>query len=303
MNRYAVIDLGTNTFHILIAEPKKNGFKVLYKERRFVRLAENGIEQIGAIAYQRGLQAMLHFSEVLKEYNAQEISAFGTAALRTADNGQQFIEEVLEQTGISVQLISGDREAAFIHKGVMQSLPTIEGYLLIMDIGGGSVEFILCNQSKVFWAQSFPIGVAVLFHHFKHSNPATSSELSDIESYLTQVLTPLREVVLQYPVHFLVGASGTFDVLEKNLPNIEKSKTHTVLAIEDYLNYHNLLIGSTLEERLQMEGIPNLRAELLIVAFVLIRYVFSLLPDNQLFYVSDYAMKEGILSEMMAQQR
>ena len=299
MNHYAVIDLGTNTFHLLIAFPAKSGFKVLYKERRFVKLAENGIEYIGEIPYQRGLNAIHHFNNILKEHQVQEVRAFGTAALRTASNGQQFIEEVQQQTGIVVQLISGDREAALIHKGVVQALPTIAENILIMDIGGGSVEFIISNQAHVFWAQSFSIGVAVLFNQFKHSDPATYSEVKAIENYLASMLLPLKEALTQIETHFLVGASGTFDVLENNLPHLEKGKKYVSLSVNDYTTYYEQLVKTTLEERLQIDGIPNLRAEMLIVAFILVKYVFSLLPSSQRFYVSDYAMKEGILAEMM----
>ncbi|NJK83906.1 MAG: hypothetical protein HC912_08960 [Saprospiraceae bacterium] len=152
MNRYAVIDLGTNTFHLLIVEQNR---QKLYQERQFVKLAENGIEHISAAPFQRGIETMLHFHRVLKKFDVQQVQAFGTAALRTAHNGSAFIEEVEEATGIEIQLISGEREAALIQKGVAQAIPATDAHSLIMDIGGGSVEFILANQHEVFWAQSF----------------------------------------------------------------------------------------------------------------------------------------------------
>ncbi|NJL74031.1 MAG: hypothetical protein HC892_02270 [Saprospiraceae bacterium] len=139
----------------------------------------------------------------------------------------------------------------------------------------------------------------MLFHQFKHSNPATDSEIKFIESYLALMLLPLKEALTQIETHFLVGASGTFDVLENNLPHLEKGKKYVCLSVNDYDNYYQQLVKTTLEERLQMEGIPNLRAEMLVVAFILVKYVFSLLPNSQRFYISDYAMKEGILAEMM----
>ena len=164
MKKYGVIDLGTNTFHLLIIETDDtDAFREIYREQHFVKLAEDGIGTIGAAPYARALKVMQDFEEVLDKQQVSGLCAFGTAALRTARNGQAFIEEVKTLTGIEVELITGDREAELIHKGVLQAVPFSSECWLIMDIGGGSVEFIIADKNEMYWAQSFPIGVAVLF--------------------------------------------------------------------------------------------------------------------------------------------
>ena len=145
LNRYAIIDLGTNTFHLLVAEQQlDNSFKELYRKRYFVKLAEEGIETIGQASLQRGLVALQHFRQVIDELQVKKVKAIGTAALRTATNGPAFVQQVKEDFAISIELITGSQEAAYIHQGVAMAVPFQEENYLLMDIGGGSVEFIIC---------------------------------------------------------------------------------------------------------------------------------------------------------------
>ena len=110
--RLGVVDLGTNTFHLLIAEPNgQGGFRELFRYRQFVKLAEEGIQVIGDTPFQRGLLALEGIKAKLDEYGVDRVRAFGTAALRTASNGSEFIRQVRSNTGIEIQLISGDEEA------------------------------------------------------------------------------------------------------------------------------------------------------------------------------------------------
>lgn len=184
MNTFAVIDLGTNTFHLLIVEDNGDGsFRELYRKQHFVKLAEEGIQTIGAAAFARGLDVMESFNITLDEYKVNQLTAFGTAALRTASNGQDFVNQVKEKNGIEIELISGDREAVLIHKGVLQAVPFTSERMLIMDIGGGSVEFIIADKNQVYWAQSFPIGVAVLYKNFHQNNPITNTEIQATQAF------------------------------------------------------------------------------------------------------------------------
>ena len=170
--KYAVIDLGRNTFHLLIIDSSTNDLSnEIYRERIFVKLAEDGIGKIGKNAYQRGLQALQHFQKIITKHQVKKVNAFGTAALRTASNGKDFVQEVQSKIGLTIQLIPGSEEARLIHLGVTQAVEMDDEKGLIMDIGGGSVEFIIADKNKVFWAKSFPIGVAVLHNIFHEKEP------------------------------------------------------------------------------------------------------------------------------------
>lgn len=296
--RLAVIDLGTNTFHLLIVLAHEGRFEILFRERRFVKLAESGIETIGAAPLARGLAAMDFFAEQIKGYQTDQVRAFGTAALRTASNGAAFIQMVKERTGLAIELIDGNREALLIHKGTQQAVPFTEENRLIMDIGGGSVEFIIANQERIFWAKSFPIGVAVLSKEFHHSDPIQAKEQNRLEAFLSQSLAPLKQALALYPCEDLIGASGTFDVLENMLANGRTNPHFAEVNTLKLQSASTLLINSTLDERLQMEKIPSHRADMVVVAMILIEWVTQTARIKRIL-VSDYAMKEGMLAEML----
>lgn len=299
MKKYGVIDLGTNTFHLLVIEADDKGtFREIYRKQYFVKLAEEGIETIGAAPYARALRVMQHFKQILDEQQVAQLCAFGTAALRTASNGQAFIEDVKAQTGIEIQLITGDREAALIHKGVLQAVPFGSERWLIMDIGGGSVEFIIADQDKVYWAQSFPIGVAVLFKNFHHSDPIAPTEVEATRQFLQEQLQPLQAALAVYPTHTLVGASGTFDVMENILVKHKTHPHHSFLLASAFPDFFTHLLHSTYAERLKMEGMPEIRADMVVVALILVDVVMQI-AGIETIVISEFAMKEGMLYEMM----
>ena len=299
MQRFAVIDLGTNTFHLLIVEQDPGGgFVELKRVHQFVKLAEEGIATIGKAAYERGIRTIVDFRNCLEEYGVKKMRAFGTAALRTASNGAGFIREVEALTGIAVQMIPGEEEARLIHLGVAQAIPAFSQRALIMDIGGGSVEFILADDREVFWARSFPIGVAVLYKVFHHSDPISVVEVEMVREHLADMLGPLREMIQQYPTTMLIGASGTFDVLEVAIEAERISPHHSRFPAQAFYPFFRKLLPSTVADRLAMPEVPNDRAEMIIVALILVDYVLNLAPFRDV-HVSRYALKEGMLVELM----
>ena len=298
-DRYGVIDLGTNTFHLLISEKKANGhITELFRERIFVKLGENGIDTIGEAPFQRALDAIHAFKNTLDQFKVGKVRAFGTAALRTASNGQQFIDKIKEDTGIQIKLIQGDEEARLIHLGVIQAVPLNKENGLIMDIGGGSVEFIIANGEGVIWAQSFPIGVSVLFRKFHKTDPIAVAEIKAVENHLESELQPLFEKLETNDTPILIGASGTFDVLDLLLGRQRISPIHSIVEVEDFHPLYQYFMKTTLSQRLEMKNLPATRAEMIIVALILINIVLER-ASIQRISVSAYAMKEGILQEMI----
>ena len=298
-NRIAVIDLGTNTFHILIAEAQADhSFKDLHRQRFFVKLAEEGIETIGKAPLDRGFKALTHFKKLIEELQVTKVKAIGTAALRTATNGPTFVQEVKEKLGFQIELISGRQEANFIHKGVTLAVPFKENNYLLMDIGGGSVEFIIANKDHVHWAQSFPIGVGVLYKEFHKSNPISDQEIIATNTYIKNYLAPLQLALQKFPATTLVGASGTFDVLESLLAKETTSPTHAYVAVEDFSPLYERIIKTTETERYEMQTIPDNRADMIVVALILIDYILKNVAIDQII-VSKYAMKEGIMVDLL----
>ena len=297
----AVLDLGTNTFHLLIAESDGAGsWRMLVKEKIYVKLAEEGIQRIGDAPFKRGLNALRHFKTELDAagVSPDQVRAFGTAALRTAENAPEFLDLAEAIIGIRPESIPGDREAGLIHKGVCQAVPFPDNRVLIMDIGGGSVEFIIADQTQVYWQKSFPVGVAVLWRAWHKHDPILPEEIAQVERFLETALADLWQALAQYSCPTLVGASGTFDVIDLFLLDpAAKPDLYGYIPVPDFYPLYEQLIQSTLAERRAMPRLPDERVEMVVVAVVLIRKVLQGASIREI-YTSAYAMKEGMLAEI-----
>lgn len=299
----AIIDLGTNIFHLRIVQVLPNGsFEDIFRKSRFVKLASDGIGTIGPSPFQRGIECLEEYAQILAEHQVNKTRAIGTAALRTASNGSAFIQAVKEKTGLDITLIDGDQEAHYIHKGVELAVPFGADKKLIMDIGGGSVEFIIADLDRVYWAQSFPIGMAVTYVGFHHNDPISDPEIKAIHAFFDQHLTPLVLALGVHEISDLVGTKGTFDILVAQFSR-EKLGPHcavlSIAALPELPDFFTRVIHSTKAERLLMPEIPDDRIDMIVVGMILIRYVLNLSKVPRLL-VSDYDVKEGVLAEMAA---
>ena len=289
----AVIDLGTNTFHLLIVEltgPKQ--FEEIYRERIYVRLAEGGIETIIPTAIERAENAMLFFSKKLKEYNCPTVKAIGTAALRTASNGPDFIKKIKAETGIQIELIDGMEEANLVYHGVRNCVAFDSENQLLIDIGGGSTEFIICNDKAVHWAQSYPIGVGVLYKKFHHSDPISTKEIANTQAHLEETLQPLFSKIKEYQPTVLTGSAGAFETISAMIPHVKMTDHFHILKMEHFPPIRDFILKASLAERMAHPNISEMRAEMIVVAVVLIQLVLEKTGIEQVF-VSDYALKEG----------
>ncbi len=297
--RAAILDLGTNTFHLLIVEKDiRQGFLEIYRKRIYVKLAQDGIELLSSAAMKRGMDALVEFTSTIAKFNVGEVRAIGTAALRTAANGPEYVADIKATTGLDVQTIDGDAEAALIHRGVSQIWTTPTAPVLIMDIGGGSVEFIIANEMECLWSASFPIGVAILHKFFPHLEPITEVEKIEISSFLEGHLRPLIKQLKAYEPETLIGASGTFDVLGSMLGRPED---------QNYFEVSEALVQDIIGEILRMDlaarqsdaRIPAPRVDLIIVALVLLKKVLSFRCFKKI-CVSSYALKEGVAANIFS---
>jgi len=184
----AALDLGTNTFHILIATLLNGQIVEIHKERIWVNLAEEGINRIGDKALMRCTSALEKFRNLMNEYKVQRYYATGTAALRTSENGQAFIQRVKRDLGFEINLISGIREAELIYKGTEMVVPGTRVPNLIMDIGGGSTEFIKYDHAGKLWSRSYKAGVTHIFNVCQPVDPLNPESIQRINNFLRQEL-------------------------------------------------------------------------------------------------------------------
>ncbi len=297
MDRVGIIDLGSNTFHLLIVDTLVNrSFKTVYKERCFVGLAEDGIEYLDQKAMDKGLQTLGKFKSLLEDYGVNICKVTGTAALRSAKNKNLFINTVREKFGFEIEVIAGEREAELIFKGVSLLYP-MHGNHLIMDIGGGSVEFIVVQNGLNLWSKSYNIGVGVIHSRFHKTEPIAKEEISSLISYLNIELLELKTIVQNLKIDTLVGASGSFEVVKSmNGKPVSSSEISNVL-LDDYWKVSSRIISASLSERNQMAGLPSSRVKLIVVAMILIDMVIEMIKPEKIM-ISPYALKEGLLSEL-----
>jgi exopolyphosphatase/guanosine-5'-triphosphate,3'-diphosphate pyrophosphatase len=300
----AIIDMGTNTFHLLIAEMSAKP-KILVREREASKIGKGGISKktITKEGFERALKTLEKFKVLIDEQGVRKTLAFGTSAVRNADNGTQLIEEIKEKFGFDARIIDGDEEADYIYRGVRAGLDLGPKNSLIVDIGGGSCEFIIGNQNGVQWKRSFEIGGQRLLEEFQKTDPIDPDDVKKLHDFLKEQLKPLADQLDHYKPSTLVGVSGTFDTLSemfcgrKNLPYY-RDDSETPFDIEFFPEIFSDLLKNDRAGRLALPGMIEMRVEMIVVACVLVDVILHLRKFNNI-RVSTYSLKEGVLASLL----
>jgi len=303
--RLAVIDLGTNTFHLLIAESGGKDFTILYKTNVPVKLGEGRINDNVIIpeAFERGISTIKEFRKKIEEYSVDKVRATATSAIRSAENGKDFVRSAWEQAQISIEIITGDEEAASIYEGIKLS-GAIDELALIMDIGGGSVEFILCNTEELIWKKSYNIGAARLMQKFFKSDPISDDDKNAIINHIQNQLNDLFEICSLHQPQTLIGSAGAFEtfaeliIRKNNEPvNISELKVYK-FNYDNYTSTTLALINATHNERATMPGMIPLRVDMSVIAALITNYVMERLKIKKL-KLSTYDLKMGVLAGLL----
>jgi exopolyphosphatase / guanosine-5'-triphosphate,3'-diphosphate pyrophosphatase len=308
----AIIDLGTNTFHLLIAEiDEREDFKVTEKHKEPVQLGEGGINsgKIAPQAYQRGLDALKKLQTMMAARNVREVRAFATSAIRSSSNGKEFIQQAKEESGIDIRIINGNEEASLIFDGVRNGvqLPH-EQNVLIVDIGGGSVEFIVARDGKAQLLRSLDIGAARLLDKFSPSDPLKVEEVKTIREHLRHSMSGLLDELKQFDIKLLVGSSGTFETISAMIAHRKKDFLSSEnlnsyrFSRGDFRQVHQLLLQSDRSAREAIPGMDPMRVEMISMGSMLIDLVLEEVGIKELM-VSSFALKEGILYRYIDEQK
>ncbi|HHH54542.1 MAG TPA: hypothetical protein ENK91_12850 [Bacteroidetes bacterium] len=301
MKRYAAIDLGTNTFHMIIVEKShENEIKVIHRSRHFVKLAYGGFDKIDDKALVKGLEVLKEFKSLMDRHDVDNYLAFGTSMFRRSLNGEKFAETILEKTGIKVQIIDGTCEARMIFKGALLANALSSEYNLLMDIGGGSVEFIITDKNKILYSKSYPIGIIELYHRFKEKEPFTDKAIEEILLFLKAQTEDLIKNLVDYNISTLIGTAGSFEVLHSALSDNINDHLFEVNP-EDFNLLFKKVANTTYEERLSLEFIPPERKRLIVYAFLLIKHSLEITRPNVL-RITSYSMKEGMIKTLLDEE-
>ncbi|TKB99339.1 Ppx/GppA phosphatase family protein [Pedobacter cryotolerans] len=298
--KIAAIDLGTNTFHLIIAEQNGTELEIIYKTNQPVKLGEDITKDnlIIPAAFERGINCLKQFKEELDQHHIVNLKATATSAVRSAINGQDFVTAAKAEAGIEIDIIDGDEEAQLIYEGVKLS-GAITGKSLIMDIGGGSTEFILCDEENLIWKKSYNIGAARLMQGFFKSDPINEIDQQKIQQHVANELKALKVICEEYKPETLIGSAGAFETFAQMLlPELDiKTISTAEISFAAYQNLATKLISSSHQERAKMDNLIPLRVDMIVMATLLTNYVLNEFNINNI-KLSTYDLKMGVLQSL-----
>lgn len=304
--RAAIIDLGTNTFNLLIVDIDGYAYQVVYGEKMAVKLGQGGLTDgvIRPEAAQRGIDALAQHMRTIGQYRCGKVLAFATSAVRSASNGFEFIDRVKREVGLEVKVISGDEEAQLIFEGVELAMGGFIEPSLIMDIGGGSTEFIIANNNGICWKRSYDLGISRLLEWLRPSDPLTPKDIARFYDRLESELMPMVEKCHDFGVTTLVGSSGSFDSfiemiwasygVERSIKDIKCEE----FDLTDLANLNQKLVNSSYEVRKAIPGLVEMRVDTIHLASLMVQWVLNKANLHQL-TLSTYALKEGVLQRII----
>lgn len=289
--RKAIVDLGTNTFNLLIGELTDEGLKIIFSTKIPVMLGMGGINEgkISADAYLRAMDALEEFKFIASNHQATNIRGIATSAVRSASNGQELVDEVNQKLGIPIQVISGPEEADLICKGV-QLTKKIDDNTVIMDIGGGSTEFIYILPDGIQKMVSLNIGVSRVFQ--KLGKPKDFDDSN--KRFMLDFFESEAQNSFDFSANVLVGASGTFETFWEmiNKRRFESDGKAHLLPWDDFNIVLEWAIHSSYDERHNHPWIVDMRKGMLPIGALKIKWIIQKLGIKEV-WLSPYSLKEG----------
>ena len=291
----AIADLGTNTFQLLISPLAE--FRVMEHLQRPVGLGMGAMEEVTLQedAMDRAIACLTEFKQVFlaKGGDISHFYAIGTSILRRASNSREFQKRVFNELGIHIRIIDGIQEAEYIYAGIRNSLPERwEKTSLVMDIGGGSVEFILFKGEQVLYRVSLEIGGLRLKSLFSVDNEFNLSVVGGLDAYVSKEMKSLVEVCRESKPMVLIGAAGAFETILDIENRVGAAPASCELDVPAFLQHKTNLDALRYEDRVGYPGMKAFRASIFPYATFLVEKVLRELEIKELWF-SSYSLKEG----------
>jgi exopolyphosphatase/guanosine-5'-triphosphate,3'-diphosphate pyrophosphatase len=304
---YAAIDIGTNSFHLIIVKVEENSaLTILDREKEVIRLGSqkgNELSHISEEEIDKGLSILKSFKKLADVYNAK-VHAVATSAVREAENKKDFLDKVLVETGIKIEVINGRKEAEYIYRGVRKALHYKNKKLLCFDIGGGSTEYILGFNDKIIYGESIKIGAVRLSKKFFPDFLLNEDAIEKCKQYIEHEVKSNKEINFNESFDYAVGASGTilaiagiinFNRNEKKL----KSLNGFIFSKEELREVTNkILEKKTPGERINIEGMEYKRADIIPAGLLILQKSFEIFNIKEMI-ISEYALREGVVLSML----
>ncbi|MFQ5991957.1 MAG: HD domain-containing protein [Nitrospiraceae bacterium] len=306
MTKLAILDIGTNSIHLVLAEVDPGGsYKILDRYKDMTRLGDGAFSnhKLSDAAIARGLEVIRNLVTLARNKGYDRIHAVATSAVREARNGGEFIEEIFRQTGLTVQIITGQEEARLIYLGVLHSIGLSERLTLIVDVGGGSVELIVGNRDTMSRAESLKLGAIRLKDLYLRKDPPTRSMLRDMHAVIDQQLKAALRRIKVKKVERLVGTAGMIgnltEVIYLRRTGRPVSQLNlTTITLKEILRIEQLLMRSSLKARLAIPGLDSKRADTLLPAAAVLRTLMEQTEQEDL-TTCDKAIREGLIYDFI----
>ena len=300
MDRKAVIDIGTNSIKLYVAERAPDGSLGSIIDRNNIARLGEGMDDSGLLkteAIERNARAVADFVDLARANGAGEIVAVGTMALRTAKNSADFVSAVRSLSGIGVQVIPGEEEAELAYLAVLSGISASVGRLVVCDVGGGSTEFIFGGEAGIDRRFSINLGAVKVSDEYLSSDPPSSEQVKAATSFVLDVLTANR-VDAELPIDRLIGIGGTVTSMGSVKLKMERYDPDLIqgaaLTRDDVEGLITLFRSMQLDDRRKIVGLQPKRAEVIIGGACIVRGIMECSGVAEL-TMSDRGLRHGLM--------
>ena len=302
--RVAAIDLGTNSFHMIIVEESRGkGIVEIDRVKNMICIGRGSIstKMLNEEAMQSGIAALKNFLVLAAHHGVapENVIAFATSAIREAKNRVDFLRMIRDETGLKVRVISGREEAEFIYYGVRNAVKIGKSFDLLFDIGGGSVEFIIADNKGVQLLESRKIGVARMYERFVSTDPIAHSDIKMLEQFFSAEMVSAVGKASELKVGRAIASSGTAQNIARMICSMngltnKASLNNSVFTRKEFQTLYSALIPLSSAERRKFTGLDANRVDLIVPGLILVDMIFRIFNLNEI-VVSDYALREGMV--------
>jgi exopolyphosphatase/guanosine-5'-triphosphate,3'-diphosphate pyrophosphatase len=307
----AAIDVGTNSIHMAVVriQPYLPSFTIIDREKDMVRLGERDPKtgNLTPAAMDRAMKTFKRCLAIAQSRGAEDIVAVATSAVREAPNGQEFLDQVETQLGLSVNLISGQEEARRIYLGVLSAMEFNQYPHIIIDIGGGSTELILGDGHEAAFLSSTKVGAVRLTAELVSTDPISDDDFLCLQAYVRGMLERSTEELLsnlspeERPI--MVGTSGTIEALAtmhacEHLGTAPAPLQGYEFSLEDLRSMVNRLRRLSYSDRQKLAGLSDRRAEIILAGAVILQEAMALLQQDHI-TLCERSLREGIIVDWM----
>jgi len=301
----AALDIGTNSFHMVIARARETGFEVIAREKETVRIGRGSgeMKSLDPAAIDRGIASLARMRLIADSHGAS-ITAVATSAVREARNRDEFIRRAKKEAGIDVRVVSGVEEARLIHLGALHGLGEHEATMFLCDIGGGSTEIVVGNDDEEMLARSFKIGAVRLTDRFFSTSTLHPSAVTSCRTFVRAAFMNIQLEVADLGFELAVASSGTAETIARMIharsPEAEpKTFNRYSFRASDVTTIVQLLAShETVEARQAAFGLERNRAEIILAGAVILEAIADVFGIAE-FVFSDYALREGLLIDTL----